>query len=321
MYAHTRLKRQTRATAVAAVAWGMALGLLGAGCSDTPSTPGAGASGGATAGTTAGTETDPTAAADETSTVDAEHPACAQYIECVAALAPGAVAEAIDGFGPQGSCWTPQTVDLCIQSCIDARHDLMMVDPEAMECWDCRDDTECTDAPLSTCEPIRHTCVEATGLSGLYLLVLQLPLVPPLPSATLQFLADVDATIDADGNGNVAVELRALSLDLDSTTEPREEIGPMLNYELTVSDWSFDLLIEELSVLPEADPLDAEGFLLEDLELTGSFSSYSSWCGDTDGSYVFSDPYNVEPLFSTFAAIRLASRDERPLDFPLSCER
>lgn len=265
--------------------------------------------------TTAGVSSTDAAAADDDSTGSAEldPAACAHYIDCVAAVAPAAVGEAVDNYGPEGSCWTPETVDICIQACIDARRELMMVDPDEMACWDCATDEECTEPPNLTCEPIRRICGESTGISGVYLLAVDRP-----GSLTLQFIGDVTADIDSEGNGLVDLELRSLSLDLDSNTEPREEIGFTFAYQAEVSEWEYVIEIEDFVVLPEADAFSAEGFLI-DAQFVGSFASFDAWCGETEGSVVYSNPYNGEPFYSTFAAIRLDDRDERPIDTPVSC--
>ncbi len=251
--------------------------------------------------------------------IDYEYPACARYIGCVAALAPAAAAEVVDGFGPEGSCWTPETADLCVQSCIEARLDLMMLNPNESACWDCTDDTHCSDAPALTCEPQRRICVEHRSPSGVYLVAVSLPAVPPQPHLSLQFIGWVAASLDAEGTGTVELELQPLSLDLESTTEPREEIGDRFSYQAAVTEWSYVMSVEDLVIPPEADPVDGVGFVLDDVEMTGSFANLDAWCGHAEGDIVYSDSPDLGFLFSSFAAVRLSDRDERPLGFPLSC--
>ncbi|MCA9708990.1 MAG: hypothetical protein KDK70_24305, partial [Myxococcales bacterium] len=63
---------------------------------------------------------------------------------------------------------------------------------------------------------------EPLDIDGVYLVAVSTIVDPQKP---LQFLADVDAELDLEGNGPVTVVFQPLSLDVGSTTEPREEVG------------------------------------------------------------------------------------------------
>ncbi|MEM9460103.1 MAG: hypothetical protein AAGF11_38360 [Myxococcota bacterium] len=154
-------------------------------------------------------------------------------------------------------------------------------------------------------------------IDGIYLVAVSTVVEPSLP---LQFLADVDAELDLEGNGTVTVEFQPLSLDQLSTTEPREEVGDAVTINSDVTAYAFELPFGMLEVTGEANPITGAPISAE-ITLSASIASADNWCGTADGE-VFS-PLQLPLAGSTFGAMRLADRDERPADgqFPLSCDQ
>lgn len=154
------------------------------------------------------------------------------------------------------------------------------------------------------------------NIDGVYLVAVSTVVEPTLP---LQFLADVDAELDHDGNGPITVVFQPLSLEQGSTTSPREEVGDAVTIDSDVSGYSFDLPFGPIEVTGEANPITGAAIQAE-ITLSAHIVSVDSWCGDVDGEVM--SPLQLPLTTSTFGAIRLADRDERPADgeFPLSCE-
>lgn len=137
----------------------MALGLsLGAACSPSPATD---AGGTTDAGDTVGTTTSAGSADETTAGATAPQQACDRYIACVAAVDPSGVAEVVDGYGPEGTCWTPQTLDVCEQACVDARRQLWEQFPEESACADCEVDADCPGSGF-VCDVGAGTCVDCS---------------------------------------------------------------------------------------------------------------------------------------------------------------
>ncbi|MEM7152896.1 MAG: hypothetical protein AAF799_08635 [Myxococcota bacterium] len=295
----------------------MALGgvSLGLACSAEPSPSDAAGSGDSGE---ANTSTDD--GADETATVPTEDVdqagVCARYIECVAAVDPAQVGQAVEQYGPEGSCWTPDTLAVCSQACIDARRNLWQLDLDEMACWDCRDDSECFGA---TCNLGSGLCGDKDDppvedlLTGTYLLALDSIVAPGLP---FQFIAEVTTDFNDAGNGTAMFELQPLSLDVGSTDTPREEVGDPLLVMTEVADMTFELDLGMVQVTGAANPITGSDIELEAV-LDGEVRSQAAWCGTLSGNVT--SPIMASLEGSTFAAVRLADRSERPTVFPLSC--
>lgn len=237
---------------------------------------------------------------------------CAQYIDCVAAVAPNTTAAAVEGFGPEGTCWTPSTTDVCVQACVSARQELGALFPTESACWDCRTDSDCNDtAPF--CDTNMGVCGVAPPpqeFGGPYLMALSLATAPEFP---LQFIVDISTTDDS-----ATCTLQPLSLDLQSTTTPREEVGePQVVGGAFLETFFFCGGQGGVRVPAAADPISGSDLWLE-LTLEAFIRDDNTWCGDAFG---FFQGQNPSPSLegSTFAAIHLSDRDERPIVFPRSC--
>ncbi len=154
---------------------------------------------------------------------------------------------------------------------------------------------------------------EAIDVDGVYLLAIDTIIAPGLP---LQFLADVDGELDAELNGTVMLTIQPLSLDPQSTTDPREEVGDSIVVDADVVAGAFTVVFGETMVTGAANPITGSD-IVADLSLESSIRSADAWCGDAVGEVL--SPIMAPIDGSTFAAIRLADRSERPLMFPCSC--
>jgi hypothetical protein len=150
-------------------------------------------------------------------------------------------------------------------------------------------------------------------VDGVYLVAVDTIVSPGLP---LQFLGEVTAELDAMGNGTISVEFQPLSLDPQSTTDPREEVGEALVIDGDVSGYSFTLPFGETMVTGAANPITGSD-IVANLELQATIRSEDAWCGTVTGMVL--SPIMVDLAGSNFAAIRLADRSERPLKFPCQC--
>jgi hypothetical protein len=161
-----------------------------------------------------------------------------------------------------------------------------------------------------------ETDTEGAGLviDGVYLVAVDTIVSPGLP---LQFLGDVTAEIDAMGNGTITVVFQPLSLTQLSTTEPREEVGDAVTIDADVSNFSFTLPFGETMVTGAANPITGAD-ILADLDLLGQIRSEDAWCGTVVGEVL--SPIQVNLMGSTFGAVRLADRSERPQFFPCKCD-
>jgi hypothetical protein len=152
------------------------------------------------------------------------------------------------------------------------------------------------------------------AIDGVYLVALDTVVSPGLP---LQFLGEVTAELDAMGNGTIAVDFQPLSLDPQSTTEPREEVGDSILIEGDVTAYAFTLMFPEpTNVTGAANPITGSD-ISANLALEGQIRSENAWCGTMIGDVL--SPIQVPLEGSTFAAVRLADRSERPLKFPCGC--
>ena len=155
---------------------------------------------------------------------------------------------------------------------------------------------------------------EPLDLDGVFLLAVSTAVNPPTP---LQFIAEVDAELDLAGNGTIAANFQPLSLDVGSVTEPREEVGNSIDLSSDVTEFGFVLDFGEIMVTGAANPITGSD-IVSQISLTGRIQDADGWCGTATGEV--SSPLQLPLEGSTFAAIRLADRGERPLEFPMDCE-
>ena len=151
-------------------------------------------------------------------------------------------------------------------------------------------------------------------IDGIFLVAIETPLNQGLP---FQFLTDVVAEIDDEtGDGTLALTFQPLSLDQGSTTDPREEVGEPLRVDAEVVRCSFEVDLGEITVLAAANPITPID-IRADLLLDATIRTGDAWCGNIMGEVL--SPLTASLDGSTLAALRLADRDERPLEFPVSC--
>lgn len=116
---------------------------------------------------------------DDTGSI-AQDPACAAYLECLTAVAPEAVGEALETYGEGGTCWTTtSTAEACAEACGSALDTVAEAYPDEPACGgasgaDGLDGTHW----IFTAEEVDNTCgydwgvvevegdVEATGGDG-----------------------------------------------------------------------------------------------------------------------------------------------------------
>ncbi|MEX1366681.1 MAG: hypothetical protein AB1Z98_26380 [Nannocystaceae bacterium] len=152
-------------------------------------------------------------------------------------------------------------------------------------------------------------------ITGTFLVAIETSIAPGLP---LQFLTDVQATVDeVTGDGTLTLSFQPLSLDVGSTTEPREEVGDPINVETPVTGGFFDVAFGETMVTGMANPITGSD-ILADISLAGALIDADAWCGAVTGEVL--SPLQAPLDGSTYAAIRLADRSERPEMFPVKCD-
>ncbi len=89
--------------------------------------------------------------------------ACTLYIECIAAVAPQDVGDAIADFGPNGSCWDLST-EVCLDACLDARHQLQALHPDEPTCLACTAHDHCLGLSADArCDLPSGTCVDCAA--------------------------------------------------------------------------------------------------------------------------------------------------------------
>lgn len=152
------------------------------------------------------------------------------------------------------------------------------------------------------------------NIDGVFLVAIETTIAPGLP---LQFIAAVDAELDEwTGDGTITIDFQPLSLDPGSTTMPREEVGTALHVDADVRGCTFLLELGEIMVTGEANPITGSD-IVADLSLEAAIPTEDAWCGNLLGDVI--SPLAVSLEHSTFAALRLADRSDRPVGFPVSC--
>ncbi|MEZ4384907.1 MAG: hypothetical protein R3A79_26490 [Nannocystaceae bacterium] len=116
-----------------------------------------GSSGEETASTTnaSSTATASTGTTDSggTDTGGLDRAVCDRYIACVGATTPEALPAAMDGFGPDATCWTQSQseIDICLSACETGMETAHTVYPDVVECYLCTEDSECDEAAGEKC--------------------------------------------------------------------------------------------------------------------------------------------------------------------------
>lgn len=119
------------------------------------------------------------------------------------------------------------------------------------------------------------------------------------------------------GGGTVSLQLQWLSLEVGSTTQPRELVGDVYAYSGIPldPDGSFTWDTGVILVPGEANPITGS-------DITGSFSvdvepAGSPYCGSVGGQVL--SPIQVSLDGSTHAMTTVPAVDALPLEFPTSC--
>ncbi len=157
-------------------------------------------------------------------------------------------------------------------------------------------------------------------VSGTFILALDPSIASGLP---LQFLVTGTFTATPTG-GTLDLEMQPLSLNPQSTTEPRLPVGEALVYNgIEVrEDGSFDVVIGETTVVGEANPITGSE-ITADLTMTGFIQSEDLMCGIVNGMLL--SPIENSLDGSTFAAVRVQGTDPASFpepatpEFPLAC--
>ena len=134
------------------------------------------------------------------------------------------------------------------------------------------------------------------------------------PSKPLQW----HVVVDYENGELVELRLQSLSLDMGSTTSPRQLVGAVtVTSELAVDDVGyFGLVIDELRVPPEANPITGSEITAVNVRLAGMGTATTS-CGTVEGDVL--QPIATPLTGSTFAATPITSVDALPLEFPAAC--
>lgn len=87
--------------------------------------------------------TDGSTETDGTPGLDRE--VCDRYLECVAVVSPGALPDAQQGFGENGTCWQGTTAEMqqCIDACQAGLVQLHMASPDEPKCALCQSNEDC----------------------------------------------------------------------------------------------------------------------------------------------------------------------------------
>ena len=90
---------------------------------------------------------------------------CPDYVACVGATTPIGLGEALDTYGPEGSCWrsTSEVANLCASACESGLEQYRAAFPDELACdpggiAQCREDADCPEDALY-CSRVSHLCV------------------------------------------------------------------------------------------------------------------------------------------------------------------
>ncbi|MBC8070094.1 MAG: hypothetical protein IAG13_17295 [Deltaproteobacteria bacterium] len=138
------------------------------------------------------------------------------------------------------------------------------------------------------------------------------------PAHPIQFLATVEPS-DAPGGGyTLDVSLQRLTLDVMSTTSPREPFGAPFDVLIDVAaDGEFELALDDLDIPGPTNPITGSD-LVASVVLEGNIDMGGQWCGD--GSGTITQPLLLDLTGSTFAFTPVED-DELPGDpVPAACD-
>ncbi|HET6584985.1 MAG TPA: hypothetical protein VFG69_16125 [Nannocystaceae bacterium] len=138
-------------------------------------------------------------------------------------------------------------------------------------------------------------------ISGDHLLAVSIAISPETP---LQYIATIVQTPDGDG-ALLDVELQRLTLNVGSTTDPRDPFGPpiVIDDVAVAADGTFSLSIPVLDVPGETNPITGGDAAAANVILDGTIMDDDFFCGTMDGD--LTAPLMVDLVGSTFAGTRL----------------
>jgi hypothetical protein len=118
----------------------------------------------------------------------------------------------------------------------------------------------------------------------------------------------------------VEIRFQSLSLDQGSTTIPREPVGDaFVPTDMVVDDTGqFGVAFADMFVPGAANPITGSDIRAEDVRFAGTMPTADSACGQATGT--ITAPIMIPLEGSTFAAVRITSLAELPLEFPAACE-
>ncbi len=134
-------------------------------------------------------------------------------------------------------------------------------------------------------------------------------LTPTPVSATtpFQFIAETTFMANADGGGELVFSLQPLSLDVGSTSTPREFVGEVITVTTQVdAGGAFMEDLGEVTLEGAANPITGSN-ILATLQLTGAIQDEDVYCGIVNGMVTM--PISLDLSGSTFAAVRINPED------------
>jgi hypothetical protein len=153
-------------------------------------------------------------------------------------------------------------------------------------------------------------------VSGTFLFSIAPSLSPATP---LQFIATNTLEIAPDGGSAVfEMVLQPLSLNVGSTTEPREQVGEPIELRGIMVDGGGAFEVEDLGgpvmVTGEANPITGSD-IVADISLSGAIQNEDIICGTAGGEVT--SPLVADLAGSTFGSIRIEDTDPASLPEPL----
>ncbi|MEM6290803.1 MAG: hypothetical protein AAGA54_06040 [Myxococcota bacterium] len=130
----------------------------------------------------------------------------------------------------------------------------------------------------------------------------------PVSSTTpFQFIAETTFTPTDDGGGELVFDLQPLSLDVGSTSSPREFVGSVITVTTQVdAGGAFMQDLGEVTLEGAANPITGSN-ILATLQLTGAIQDEDVYCGIVNGMVTM--PISLDLSGSTFAAVRINPED------------
>lgn len=149
-----------------------------------------------------------------------------------------------------------------------------------------------------------------TDISGTFFFALETAVA--IPGATIQFLAYSELVANDDGSGSLSLKFQPLSLLQGSTSEPRDPLDQLLEYENipVTPEGTFELDMGNVTILGEANPI-SQSIIKANLVLRGEIRSADAWCGTITG--MATEPLELNLEGTTFATKRLMDTIPDPL--------